>query len=118
MKIEIHKQNSIQIAEILSDAIVISNSRDGLNLLADFYYQGFDGIMLYEKNISPLFFDLRSGLAGEILQKFSNYRFKLAIIGDFSSYKSQSLKNFIFESNKVGHICFVHSREQALANFA
>jgi len=30
------------------------------------------------------FFDLSTGLAGEILQKFVNYHVKIAIVGDFS----------------------------------
>ncbi|WP_245598686.1 DUF4180 domain-containing protein [Sporocytophaga myxococcoides] len=69
--------------------------------------------MLYEKNITSTFFDLSSGLAGEILQKFSNYRIKLAIIGDFTAYPSKSLKDFMYESNKLGNINFVNSREDA-----
>ena len=39
-------------------------------------------------------------MAGEILQKFSNYRVRLAIVGDFTPYSSKSIKDFIYESNK------------------
>ncbi len=113
MKIEAQTINNIPLAEVVSDSILITNLQDALDLLADLYYQGFDGIMLYEKNIAPTFFDLSSGLAGEILQKFSNYRIKLAIIGDFSAYPSKSLKDFMFESNKLGHVNFVSSLEDA-----
>jgi len=38
------------------------------------------GLVLDEKDISPDFFDLKTGLAGQVLQKFVNYRTKLAII--------------------------------------
>ena len=38
------------------------------------------GLVLDEKQISPDFFDLETGLAGQVLQKFVNYRAKLAII--------------------------------------
>lgn len=58
--------------------------------------------------------DLKSGFAGEILQKFSNYRMKLAIIGDFSEIKSKSLRDFIRESNNRRTISFVSSIEEAL----
>ncbi len=118
MKIETHTINNIPLAEVISDSILISTPQDALDLLADLYYQGFDGIMLYEKNIAPTFFDLSSGLAGEILQKFSNYRIKLAIIGDFLAYPSKSLKYFMFESNKLGHVNFVHSLEEAQKKFS
>jgi len=51
--------------------------------MADIYYQGFDAIILHEKTITPVFFDLKTGIANEILQKFSNCRMRLAIVGDF-----------------------------------
>jgi hypothetical protein len=47
-----------------------------------------EGIIMYEAQIIPDFFDLKSGIAGEILQKFSNYDMRLAIIGDVSKYTS------------------------------
>ena len=39
-------------------------------------------MIIHEKNITPEFFDLKNRMAGEILQKFSNYRIRLAIVGD------------------------------------
>ncbi|KAA6304392.1 hypothetical protein EZS27_043961, partial [termite gut metagenome] len=57
-----------------------------MDLLGNLYYQGFDKIVVQEKNITPEFFDLKSGMAGEILQKFSTYRVRLAIVGDFTPY--------------------------------
>lgn len=53
-------------------------------------------------------------MAGEILQKFSTYQVRLAIIGDFSKYTSKSLTDFIYESNKGKHINFVNSTTEAL----
>jgi hypothetical protein len=38
------------------------------------------GLLLDETQLGARFFDLRSGLAGEVLQKFTNYRVRLAII--------------------------------------
>ena len=38
------------------------------------------GLVLHEKDLSPDFFDLKTGLAGQVLQKFVNFRAKLAII--------------------------------------
>ncbi len=60
------------------------------------------------------FFNLRTGIAGEILQKFSTYNVQLAIIGDYSKYNSKSFKDFIFESNKYRRINFVCTLEEAL----
>jgi hypothetical protein len=49
-----------------------------------------------------------------MLQKFSTYDFKLAIVGDFSKYKSKSLQDFIRESNKGRGIFFVNTLKDAL----
>jgi hypothetical protein len=117
MKIETLQVNDIKIAEVVSENIVIASKDDGLELMGNLYYQGYDKIIIYEKNITPEFFDLKTGIAGEILQKFSNYRIRLAIVGDFTSYRKNSLKDFIFESNKIGRINFVGSKSEAIDRF-
>lgn len=114
MKIEVHHINDTKIAEVTSNQTIINTIEDGLDLMGNIYYQGFDKIVLNEKNITPDFFDLKNGIAGEILQKFSTYRVRLAIVGDFSVYKSKSLTDFIYESNKGRHINFVKSTTEAL----
>lgn len=114
MKIKAHEINNSKIAEVISSEIIITSTQDGLDLLGDVYYQGFDTIILYEGNISPDFFDLKTKMAGEILQKFSNYRVRLAIVGDFDKYESKSIKDFIFESNKNQHINFTRNLQEAL----
>lgn len=60
------------------------------------------------------FFDLKTGLAGDILQKFSNYNIKLAILGNFKNEQSKSLNDFIYESNKTGRINFVETFDEAV----
>ncbi|MFP3834014.1 DUF4180 domain-containing protein [Chryseobacterium sp. SIMBA_028] len=117
MIIKSHNINNIKVAEVISDEVIIQSVQDGLNLMGDIYYQGFDKIIVYEKDITPDFFDLKTKMAGEILQKFSNYRIGLAIIGDFSKYESKSMKDFIYESNKTRHVNFLETLEDALENF-
>lgn len=109
MIIKTHETGAIKTAEIISEDILINNPEDGLQLLADLYYQGFDKIVIHEKNITPVFFDLKTGIAGEILQKFSNYRMQLVIIGEFDKYPGKPIKDFIYESNKGKHINFLNS---------
>ena len=41
---------------------------------------GSEGLILTEEELAPDFFDLRTGLAGELFQKFMNYRLRLAIV--------------------------------------
>lgn len=84
---------------MILDDIEIKNSQDALNILVNCAYQGAGKIIIHQRNITPDFFDLKTGIAGEILQKFSTYKVKLTIVGDFSKYTSKSLKDLIYESN-------------------
>jgi hypothetical protein len=114
VKVETHQINGTRIAEVISDDVIIKTGEDGLDLLGNLYYQDFDKIILYEKNITPDFFDLKNGIAGEILQKFSNYRVRLAIVGNFFQCTGSSIKDFMYESNKTGQINFVPSLPEAI----
>lgn len=118
MIIQSHEINNIKVAEVISDGIVIQSPQDGLDLIGNISYQGFDKVILHEENITADFFDLKTRIAGEILQKFSNYRIGLAIVGDFSKYESKSMKDFIFESNKTRHVNFVGTVDEALDNLS
>ncbi len=118
MKIETHKVNNTLVAEVNSESTLIGSAEDSLDLLGNLYYQNFDSVIIYERNITPDFFDLKTGVAGEILQKFSNYRVRLAIIGDFDKYQSKSMKDFIFESNKTRQINFVSNLTEALTRLS
>lgn len=114
MEIKTHQTGEQNIAEVISDNIEISTAQDALDLMAECRYVGADAMILKAENFMPEFFDLKTRVAGEILQKYSNYHFKLAIIGDFSQYGSDSLQRFIRESNRVGQINFVSSLEEGI----
>jgi len=114
MEIDIIEINSKNIAVVKSMGIMIQETQDALDLLGEASYLNSNKIVIREYQLAYEFFELKNGLAGEILQKFSTYGVQLAIIGDFSKYKSKSLSNFIFESNKYGQIVFVSSFEEAI----
>ncbi|MDR6781539.1 hypothetical protein ABIE26_001973 [Pedobacter africanus] len=107
-------ENPVKIAEVTAEEILINTPEEALQLMVDLYYQDFDRIILHEDNITPDFFDLKTGIAGEVLQKFSNYRLRLAIVGDFSKYPGKSIRDFIYESNNGRLVNFVGSTEQAI----
>ncbi|MGO1243282.1 MAG: DUF4180 domain-containing protein [Sphingobacterium sp.] len=109
MEIIEHKINLIKVAELRSMEEIISNLEDAMQIMGDIYYQGYDAIVLHESSITPIFFELKSKMAGEILQKFSNYRMRLVILGDWTAISSKSLSDFIRESNKGKLIYFSDS---------
>jgi len=115
MEIIIHEASAGKIAEIISDKVVIKDIDDTLTLIAESGMFDAGKIIMYENQMATGFYNLRTGLAGEVLQKFSNYRVQLAIIGDFSKYKSKSFQDFIRECNKGNRIFFLESQESAIS---
>lgn len=103
-----------KIAEIIPGSDLITGPDDILDFMAEARLNDSDRIIIHDKSLNPDFFDLKTRVAGEILQKFSNYRMRLAIVGDFSSFKSKSLRDFIRESNRTGTINFVGTVDEAL----
>jgi len=103
-----------QIAEIVSKDVLIRNEQDALDIIGN---APSEYIVLYEHNFENDFFDLRTRKLGDVLQKFTNYRIKLAVIGNFATYSSKSLKDFIYESNKHGEYLFVPSMEHVIKHW-
>jgi hypothetical protein len=113
MNIEITQVGNVNIAELNSDNVEIKKVQDALDLMANSDYMGARRIIIREHNLTSDFFNLSTRFAGEILQKFTNYQIKLAIIGDFSKYSSKNFQDFIYESNKTGRILFMPDIESA-----
>ena len=114
MQFKIIKIGEQEVAELAHNEI-IHNAQDALELLMNCGYQGTTDLIIRESNLSPDFFNLKTSVAGEILQKFSTYNGRLAIVGDFTKVESKSLRDFIFESNKARRINFVSSIGEARA---
>ncbi|EJQ44525.1 hypothetical protein IEE_02715 [Bacillus cereus BAG5X1-1] len=105
----------INIAVVRNDTVLISDVQSALDLMATVQYEADSKRIIIKKSlISESFFDLKTRLAGDILQKFINYRVKIAIVGDFSMYTSKSLKDFIYECNKGKDIFFLATEQQAI----
>jgi hypothetical protein len=105
MNVEIIKNNNTQVSYCkFPEKHSIATTSDFLEVLLNC---GTDTVAIDKDSLVDSFFDLRSGLAGDFLQKVSNYRKRLIIIGDFSTVESESLKSFIYESNRGGTVLFV-----------
>ena len=118
MQIEKIIENDIEIAHIVANDIVISDLQSAIDLMMIVKYEtGIKNLAISKNLITDKFFILSSGLAGEILQKFINYQFRIAIYGDFTKYTSKPLKDFIYESNNGHDIFFVDSLETAVKYF-
>lgn len=115
MNIKTITENKINIAIISSNEKLITDAQSALDLIMTVEYETKSNrIIISKNNICEDFFVLSTGIAGEILQKFINYGFKIAIYGDYSKYTSKPLKDFIYESNSGKNIFFVNTQEEAI----
>ncbi len=66
------------------------------------------------------FFQLRSGLAGAIVQKVVVYHLNLAVVGDVSAHleASEALRDWVRECNRGDDVCFVPSFDDLAARLA
>ena len=115
MKIECLKNREMDIAVVSSDEKVIVDVQSALDLMMTVQYETSASRIVLDKNlVCEDFFILSTGVAGEILQKFINYRVKAAIYGDYSRYTSKPLRDFIYESNNGHDFFFVSTKEEAV----
>ena len=115
MTIQTVEQNNIVCDVINSDEKVFTDAQSALDVLMTAKYNvGTKNIIIDKKLIVEDFFILSTGLAGEILQKYTNYGGRIAIYGDYSRYTSKPLRDFIYESNKGKSVFFVATKEEAI----
>lgn len=119
MHVRVIEDNGIKIARIESNATIFEDVDAALDLMATVRHEtGCDRMIVDAHTIDSRFFELRTGLAGDILQKYVTYMMRLAIVGDFSKVTSKSLRDFIYESNKGNHVMFVTDDDAAVTRFS
>lgn len=115
MRIEIITRNNVEVAHVVADEVIITDLQSAVDLMMSVKYEtGVKNIVISKRLITDRFFILSSGLAGEILQKFVNYQFRIAVYGDYSQYTSKPLKDFMYESNNGRDVFFTDNLENAL----
>jgi hypothetical protein len=103
-------------AAVLTSGEKWETLRDALDCMAAAAYEGCLGIIVPKESLPEEFFQLKTGFAGEVLQKFTNYRMKIAVIGDFSGCTSKSLRDFMYESNNGRQVFFKAAVEEGMAS--
>lgn len=88
---------------------ILSATQDANDFLGQAWGSQADLMAIPTSRLSDDFFRLRTRLAGEVIQKFVNYRLRLALIGDISTWVGQSdaLRDFVHESNQGAAVWFV-----------
>src|SRR5215216_7011264 len=70
-----------------------------------------EGLIVTENDLAPEFFDLRSGLAGELFQKFTNYNLRVAIVLPDPEAYGERFSELAYEHRSHSMIRFVRSKD-------
>jgi hypothetical protein len=94
-----------------SDGEKLRTDGDAVDVISEASGQDAQLIVIPVERLDPDFFRLRTGVAGQILQKFVTYGRRVAIVGDISKQveESSALRDFVVESNRGDHIWFVET---------
>ncbi|KAB8145594.1 DUF4180 domain-containing protein [Chloroflexia bacterium SDU3-3] len=88
---------------------------DAARLIEACFEHGASRLLLYPENLSPQFFDLSSGDAGEVLQKLRNYRIRLAILRTPALRLSSRFGELLADEAEGSYFRLFDGREEALA---
>jgi hypothetical protein len=103
--------HGIRLFELEADGPPLRSDRDAVDVIAEAVSHQAGLIVIPTGRLDDDFFRLRTGVAGQVVQKFVTYGRRLAIVGDISKRveESSSLRDFVYECNSGSNIWFVAS---------
>lgn len=106
---EIRELAGLRVLVVDAEGPPVAGERDAVDLIGEALGQGAALVALPVARLAPGFLDLKTRVAGEVLQKFVNYQRRIAIVGDVSEAvaASEALRDFVRESNRGRHVWFV-----------
>ena len=101
--------HGVRILEYSAEGPLLDNDRAAMDIIGNASSSSAELVVIPIERFSLDFFQLRTRLAGDLLQRFVNYRLRLAIIGDLSKplAESQALQALVRESNRGAQIWFL-----------
>jgi len=102
-------QDTPQVVDLTSSTFML----DGPDRVLDLVGEGTRSAILFDTQLDPLFFDLSSGTAGEVVQKAANYGLRVAVVRSTDTEHSLHFQQFAEESTRLGQFVFVDSLGEA-----
>lgn len=92
-----------------SSGPVLASANDFKDLIPLAWADEASVVAVPVERLDVTFLDLKSGIAGDVVQRFVNYRLRLVFVGDVSARlaESRALSDFVRETNKGDAIWFV-----------
>lgn len=103
MNCRIIEKSGIKYVEGPTNQILISNENDALDLVAYGGENNTNRLLLFAANLHEDFFNLKTGLAGAVLQKFINYGIKVAAVIPLELSNQGRFREMALEANRGQH---------------
>lgn len=106
--------DGIRVYCVPSEGPMLRAGRDAVDIISDASEHIAEVIAIPIQRLGDDFFELRSGVAGEVVQKFVVYGKRVAIVGDIVDKvaASRSLAAFVAESNRGNDLWFVDNLDE------
>ena len=116
-RVNIHEIGGMRILLCPADGPKLVSDRDAVELISRAFEQRAGMVAIPVERFELDFFRLGTGVAGAVTQKFVNYHLRLVVMGDISTYTSESsaLRDFVRESNRGNRIWFVAGLDELTA---
>jgi hypothetical protein len=103
--------HDVRVLRCDPDGPPLDGEAPALDLIGDALGRQIDLVAVPVERVPDVFFQLSSGVAGAVMQKFVNYGLRLAIVGDVTRHVAQStaLRALLHETNRGDHVWFVPS---------
>jgi hypothetical protein len=101
--------HNLQVLVCTPEGPKLDSETAAVDLIAEALSEGASMVLVPVERFDPAFFQLRSGLAGLIIQKFVNYKRQLVVLGDVSQYvaDSKAFHDFVYETNRGTQVWFL-----------
>lgn len=88
---------------------LLRTENDARDLIQETFGSDVRAVVVPVERLDPEFFVLRTGVAGEFVQKLVQYRLRLIVVGDISAHATASgaLRDWVREVNRGRDILFV-----------
>lgn len=98
-----------RVLKCASEGPLLRTAGDANDFLGDAWAHEADVLAIPVARLGPQFLDLSTRVAGDVFQKFVNYRMRCVIVGDIRARleSSKALSDFVRETNKGNAVWFV-----------
>jgi hypothetical protein len=109
-----YELHGVRVLECVADGTRLRTYNDAVELVGKSFENRATLIVIPVECLDDEFFQLKTRVAGELIQKFVQYRRHLVILGDISHHlaESSALRAFVAESNRGKEVWFLASLEE------